>query len=171
MRYYLDTNIVAFILFDKKLEDNCDKNVCSLLSDYENTFYVSSIAVRELIKLYNDGELKSFKYKSYKDLFSFMEELNYEIKPFTKHHVMTYAELEAIEDHKDHIKDVLNILEIHFRDILIEQRHAAPQNIIKKIHIVQDARQKLHQICNFLLTIEIMLLKLADMASHTKEIS
>jgi len=101
MRYYLDTNIVAFILFDKKLEDNCDKDVCSLLSDYENTFYVSSIAMRELIKLYNDGELKSVKYKSHKDLFSFVEELNYEIKPFTKQHVMIYAELEAGEDHKD----------------------------------------------------------------------
>jgi len=66
MRYY----IVAFILFDKRLEDNCDKDVCNLLSNYENVFYVSSIAIRELIKLYNDGELKSAKYKSHKDLFS-----------------------------------------------------------------------------------------------------
>jgi len=101
MRYYLDTNVVAFVLFDKKLEDNCDKNVCSLLFDYENIFYISSIAVRELIKLYNDGELKSNKFKSHKDLFSFMEELNYEIIPFTKQHVMTYARLEIIDDHKD----------------------------------------------------------------------
>ena len=101
MRYYLDTNIIAFFLFDKILGDNCDKDVCSLLSDYENTFYISSIAMRELIKLYNDGELKSIKYKSYKDLFSFMDDLGVEIKPFTKQHVMTYAELVPIADHKD----------------------------------------------------------------------
>jgi len=102
MRYYLDTNIIAFFLFDKKLEDNCDKNVCNLLSDYENIFYISSIAMWELVKLYNDGELKSIKYKSYKDLFSFLDELGVEIKPFTKQHVMTYAELDtAIPEHKD----------------------------------------------------------------------
>ena len=101
MRYYLDTNIIAFFLFDKKLKDNCDKNVRELFSDYENIFYISSIAARELVKLYNDGELKSVKYKSYKDLFSFMDELGIEIKPFTKRHVTTYADLYAVEDHKD----------------------------------------------------------------------
>jgi len=67
MRYYLDTNIVAFILFDKTLEDNCDRNVRNILSDYENIFYTSSIAVRELVKLYIDGELKSMRYKSPND--------------------------------------------------------------------------------------------------------
>ena len=101
MRYYLDTNILAFILFDKSLEDNCDKNTCNILSDYENIFYISSIAMRELVKLYNDGELKSVKYKSNKELFLFINELNYEIKPFTKQHVMTYAELDAVPDHND----------------------------------------------------------------------
>ena len=101
MRYYLDTNIIAFFLFDKKLEDNFDKNVRNLFSDYENMFYVSSIAARELVKLYNDGELKSGKYKSYKDLFSFMDELGIEIKHFTKKHVTTYADLYPVENHKD----------------------------------------------------------------------
>ena len=101
MRYYLDTNIIAFILFDKNLEDNCDRNVCNILFDYENIFCVSSIALRELVKLYNDRELKSIKYKSHKDLFSFVDELNYQIKPFTKQHVMTYAQLDIAPDHKD----------------------------------------------------------------------
>jgi len=101
MRYYLDTNIVAFIMFDKRLEDNCDKNVRDIISDYENIFYISSIAMRELVKLYNDGELKSPKYKSHKDLFTFIDELNYEIKPFTKQHVMTYGQLSPAEEHKD----------------------------------------------------------------------
>jgi len=101
MRYYLDTNIVAFILFDKSLEDNCDRNVRSILSDYENIFYTSSIAVRELIKLYNDGELKSVKYKSPNDLFLVIEEFGIEIKSFTKQHVMTYGQLSPAEEHKD----------------------------------------------------------------------
>jgi len=101
MRYYLDTNIVAFILFDKSLEDNCDRNVRNILSDYENIFYTSSIAVRELVKLYNDGELKSMRYKSPNDLFVVIEEFGIEIKPFTKQHVMIYGQLSPAEEHKD----------------------------------------------------------------------
>jgi len=101
MRYYLDTNILVFILFDKRLEDNCDKNVRDIISNYENIFYISSIAMRELIKLYNDEELKSNKYKSIDDIFYLLGEYNIEIKPFTKQHVMTYAKLTMATDHKD----------------------------------------------------------------------
>jgi PIN domain nuclease of toxin-antitoxin system len=89
------------MLFDKHDGDNISREVLDVLHDYENTFYVSSIAMRELVKLYNDGELKSAKYKSYKDLFLFIDELNYEIKPFAKWHVITYAELATAEKHKD----------------------------------------------------------------------
>jgi len=101
MRYYLDTNIIAFILFDRSLKDNCDEYVRSLFADYENIFYTGSIVMRELVKLYKDGVFKSDKYKSYKNLFSFVEEFGIEIKPFTKQHVITYAELEPISDHRD----------------------------------------------------------------------
>jgi PIN domain nuclease of toxin-antitoxin system len=101
MRYYLDTNMIIFMLFDKQEEDNIEREVLDLLKDYENTFYVSSIAMRELIKLYNDGEFKSKLYKSYKDLFTLIDELNYEVKPFTKQHVMTYAEFTPSREHKD----------------------------------------------------------------------
>ena len=45
--------------------------------------------------------LKSVKYKSHKDLFSFIDKLRIEIKPFTKQHVTTYAGLFPAEDHKD----------------------------------------------------------------------
>lgn len=101
MRYYLDTNTVIFVLFDKREGDNLDREVLNLLKDYENTFYISSIAVRELVKLFNDGELKSKVYKSNKELFTLIDGLNYEVKSFTKHHVMAYAEFTPAADHKD----------------------------------------------------------------------
>jgi PIN domain nuclease of toxin-antitoxin system len=101
MRYYLDTNTVIFMLFDKCEGDNLDKEVLNLLKDCENTFYVSSIAVREMVKLFNDGKLKSKVHKSYKDLFTLIDGLNYEVKAFTKHHVMAYAEFTPAENHKD----------------------------------------------------------------------
>ena len=89
------------MLFDKNDGDNIDQNVLTILQDYENIFYISSIALREVIKLYNDGELKSIKYKSYKELISFIDILGIEIKPFTKQHVMVYASLGLTKDHKD----------------------------------------------------------------------
>ena len=89
------------MLFDKNDGDNIDQNVLTILQDYENIFYISSIALREVIKLYNDGELKSIKYKSYKELISFIDKMGIEIKPFTKQHVMVYASLVLTKDHKD----------------------------------------------------------------------
>jgi PIN domain nuclease of toxin-antitoxin system len=101
MRYYLDTNILAFVLFDKGLNENCDINVCDLLLDYENIFYISSIAMRELVSLYNDGRVKSNKYKTQDDLFRIIDELNYEIKPFTRGHVICYGNILPDANHKD----------------------------------------------------------------------
>jgi len=99
MRYYLDTNILIFILLNKRYE--LDNNVIDLVDDYINLFLVSTVAVRELILLHKKGELKKSKYKTCKDLLIAIDELNYEIVSVTKKHLYVYAELEAAEDHKD----------------------------------------------------------------------
>ena len=99
MRYYLDTNILFFVLLNKS--DELDDKVTDILDDYSNLFLISTVAIRELILLYNKGEFKKSNYKTYKDLFVTIEELNYEIVPVTKKHLYVYAELETAEDHKD----------------------------------------------------------------------
>ena len=99
MRYYLDTNILVFVLLDQLNE--IDNSVIEVLKDYSNLFYISTIAMRELILLYKNGEIKKSKYKTYKDIFHSIEELGYEIKPFTKQHVEIYSELVPETDHKD----------------------------------------------------------------------
>ena len=50
MRYYLDMNILIFAI----LKDVCsiNRDVRYILGDYSNRFYVSSVAVRELIHAY-----------------------------------------------------------------------------------------------------------------------
>jgi PIN domain nuclease of toxin-antitoxin system len=104
MRYYLDTNILAFVLFYKNKEDNLDNNTYSILTDYENIFYVSTAVIRELLLLYKEGNFSTVKYNAYKDykaIFKAIEELGYEIKQVTKQHLFLYAELSPAEDHKD----------------------------------------------------------------------
>ncbi|GAB6011078.1 type II toxin-antitoxin system VapC family toxin [Viscerimonas tarda] len=100
MKYYLDTNIIIFLMSNKE-HDDIDINVSLILNDYENVFYVSATVVRELLQLYKDGELKSIKYKSYKELFSYLDSLNIDIKPFNRGHLISYAELSSVDGHKD----------------------------------------------------------------------
>jgi PIN domain nuclease of toxin-antitoxin system len=99
MRYYLDTNILIFILLKEK--DNIKGNISNILEDYSNIFYTSSIAVKELIHAYKSGNIKDDFYKTANDLLKAIEELGIEIKPLNKYHLLKYSELEIIKDHKD----------------------------------------------------------------------
>ncbi|MCL2650369.1 MAG: PIN domain-containing protein [Candidatus Azobacteroides sp.] len=99
MRYYLDTNILIFVLSSDK--DELNTHTLDILEDYSNTFYLSTIVLKELILLYKERKLEHLKYKTYKDLFVTIDELKYEIKQVTKKHLFSYAELTPIEEHKD----------------------------------------------------------------------
>jgi PIN domain nuclease of toxin-antitoxin system len=81
--------------------DEIDNQIISILDDYSNSFYVNSVVIKELILLYKSGEIKRQQYKTYKDMFYTIEELNYEILPVTKKHLFAYAELVPATDHKD----------------------------------------------------------------------
>lgn len=99
MRYYLDTNILIFILLKQRDEINSD--ILELLADYSNTFYISTVVIRELILLHKEGKMDKSKYKTYRDFFNIIDELNYIIVPVTKPHLYAYAELSPFPDHKD----------------------------------------------------------------------
>ena len=104
MRYYLDTNILAFILFYKDKEDNFDDNTALILTDYSNLFFVSTVVIRELLLLYKEGVFSSVTYNTYKNyqaIFAAIEETGIEIKPVTKQHLFSYAALVLAENHKD----------------------------------------------------------------------
>ncbi|MDR1880035.1 MAG: PIN domain-containing protein [Tannerellaceae bacterium] len=99
MRYYLDTNILIFILLNE--DKNIDRHVWRILKDYSNVFYVSAVVVRELIHAYKAGDIKDAFHKTIKDLLASIEASGIEIKPLNKYHLYTYAELEAVPNHKD----------------------------------------------------------------------
>jgi PIN domain nuclease of toxin-antitoxin system len=109
MRYYLDTNTLVFMLFDKKINTNLSPDILSIIQNYENIFYISTVVIRELLLLYKEGDFSNVKYNSYKDykaIFSAISELGYEIKPVTLQHLYVYAELSPVDNHKgpnDHI--------------------------------------------------------------------
>jgi PIN domain nuclease of toxin-antitoxin system len=56
MRYYLDTNILVFILSNPK--EDITHEVAERIFDYSNMLYASSIAINELILLYKTGKIE-----------------------------------------------------------------------------------------------------------------
>ena len=100
MRYYLDTNVLVFILHNDFVNIHCDVKV--ILEDYANNLFVSSIAVQEMILLFRLGKLNyKYTYKKEKDLIKKIEELNIQTVFFSKENNSIYCDLQIAGNHKD----------------------------------------------------------------------
>ena len=100
MRYYLDTNILIYVLSESK-NDIC-LAVKNILVDYSNTFFASSVAVEELIFLHKIGKVDFRKYKTIEELISRLRSLyGIETVFFNNFHYKQYLSLQIVENHKD----------------------------------------------------------------------
>ena len=99
MRYYLDTNMLIFVLM--KDDVSVSRDVQSIMNDYSNQFFVSSVAVRELIHVYKTGDIMDKDIKSVQVLFDAIEESGIEIIPMNKYHLLRYAALDTVVGHRD----------------------------------------------------------------------
>ena len=99
MRYYLDTNILIFILWKKT--DEINNKVATILKDYSSILYVSSVVVQELLLLFRIGKFKYGEYQSEKDILADIQKLQIEIVFFNQHHLETYTSLQIANAHKD----------------------------------------------------------------------
>ncbi|GHT71603.1 hypothetical protein FACS189455_3790 [Bacteroidia bacterium] len=100
MRYYLDTNILIFMLSGNKDDINVD--VLHILEDYANILFTSSIAITELVFLYKSEKLRFLAFKNEKEMLKYLtESLNIEIVYFNKRHFNDYTSLQIAKDHKD----------------------------------------------------------------------
>ena len=100
MRYYLDTNVLVFILHNDF--DNIYHDVKLMLEDYNNSLFVSSVVIQELVFLFRIGKLHyKYTYKSEKELIKKIEELNIQTVYFSKENNSTYCNLQIAANHKD----------------------------------------------------------------------
>ena len=99
MRYYLDTNMLVFILSKEFGEIN--SKVLNTLKDYSTILYVSSVCVQELIQLYRVGKFRYKPYKSENDILNNIRSTGIEIVYFNETHLNTYASLRIASGHKD----------------------------------------------------------------------
>ena len=55
MRYYLDTNILAFMVLDI---DDMTQDVSAIVTDYSNILLTSTVCVQELLHIIRIGKLR-----------------------------------------------------------------------------------------------------------------
>ncbi len=97
MQYYLDTNILAFLLTNK---DSISGKVENILSNYENVLLTSSVCVMELIHLFQIGKLRKRDF-DVSFVLGKIAEFNIAIKSVQEQHLQTMSELQCFQDHTD----------------------------------------------------------------------
>ena len=101
-RYYLDTNILVFLL--EKRSDEISKEVGELIMDYENLLFTSTICVHELIHLSQIGKLHIKRKGKNADISEFsqwLDEMSIKIVPVTVQNLQTYSPLPLFDEHRD----------------------------------------------------------------------
>lgn len=102
MRFYLDTNILAF-LYTENMDEFCVE-VKELLSDYSNIFYASTECIHELIHLCQIDKL-SFKKRRQEvnatEILCWLDSLGIEPKEVLRKHLQVYSELPLLSEHRD----------------------------------------------------------------------
>ncbi len=103
MRAYLDTNVLAHLLYNLgELSDD----VYMMLSDYNNIMLTSSVCVQELIHLVQIGKMKRVNNGRQTDIapetiISSISEAGIRIVPVSELHLKEYAVLPMQTDHRD----------------------------------------------------------------------
>ena len=134
-RYLLDTNIVLFLLFyPKELEPWID----DLLTDYGNTFYISTISIQEIIHLYKRNKIKT-KWKKPEDILPSIEK-NFEILPVKREHLLTYSKLSILNEHNDPYDHVIISQAITERIVLISSDQKFKYYSNQKLDFIFNSR-------------------------------
>ncbi|MDR2041505.1 MAG: type II toxin-antitoxin system VapC family toxin [Tannerella sp.] len=99
MRYLIDTNIFIFYAVDR---NQLDKDILYILNDCGNIIHISSESVKELIHVFQNGRIKTRRWKTPEDiLYNIREDLGFTINYVKKEHLYTLARLEPVAGHND----------------------------------------------------------------------
>jgi len=139
MRYYLDTNILIFILQNE--QDNIHYRVKALLDDYANSFFISSIVVSELLFLFRTKKVKlGTQYKSENDILTQIKKLDIKTVIFSQENLNTYCSLHFEEEHKDLLDHLIISQAISDKISLISSDNKFPFYEQQKLKFVFNKR-------------------------------
>lgn len=102
MRYYLDTNILVFLITGQR--DEIHPDVTEKIFDYANQMLTSSVCVHELVHLNQIGKFEPYKrvvIPSPPEVLAWLDEINIEVIPAGKRHIQCFSELPMQPEHRD----------------------------------------------------------------------
>lgn len=102
MRFYLDTNILLYMLQRKR--DDLSADVWEVVSDSGNILLTSTVCVQELIHLFQIGKIRLHKKGVHTDIEKFSEwlaNMYVDLIPVNKKHLQEFARLPLFADHRD----------------------------------------------------------------------
>jgi PIN domain nuclease of toxin-antitoxin system len=134
-RYLLDTNIVIFFLYNPK---EIERGVWNIINDKNIRLYVSTISIQEIIHLYKKDKIKN-TWKKMEDILPSME-LNFEILPVKKEHLLTYSKLSTPESHNDPNDHVIISQAITEKITLISSDHKFEGYVKQKLDFIFNSR-------------------------------
>mgnify|MGYP004449565341 FL=1 len=98
MRYYLDTNILVYLITKDK--DSLSREVYEIISDYSNQRLTSSVCVHEIIQLCQIGKIYPRKKENFsaQDIFKYLDEFDIDIVYTNKKHLETMAAMPVLHN-------------------------------------------------------------------------
>ena len=99
MRYMVDTN--TFIYLCNHDYDKLDRNVMSVLDNFENNFIISSESIREISLLIRKKIIGVEMWRTYADVKSSLEGFGMEIRYVDETHLKIFYSLEYAPGHND----------------------------------------------------------------------
>ena len=102
MRYYLDTNILVFLITGQR--DEISPDVKEIVFDYAHRMMASSVCVHELVHLYQIDKLpfkKGAKPPLPERVLTWLKDIGIEIIPASNRHLQRLSELPMQPDHRD----------------------------------------------------------------------
>ena len=138
MRYYLDTNILVYLLSQNK--DEIHFSVKNILSDPSNILFASYISLQELVLLYRTGKFKIKNYKTEQDILDNPEQFNIRMILFNEFHFKQYLALNINENHKDVIDHMIIAQSISDKIPLISSDHAFKNYVPQGLSLIFNRR-------------------------------
>lgn len=102
MRYYLDTNILIFLL--QLRSDELSTEVSREIMDYSNLLFTSTVCVHELIHLFQIGKLplkRNGKDADINEFAQWLSDMGITVNPVSIKHLQELASLPMFDDHQD----------------------------------------------------------------------
>jgi PIN domain nuclease of toxin-antitoxin system len=138
MRYYLDTHIIIFLIFNAW--DEFDAVVREIIDDPCNLLYASADAVRETLHLFKTGKIRNRDFKTATDIVNGIIDAGIEIRPLTVHHLRTYATMDLAPGHNDPIDHILIAQAMCERIPLISSDHKFQRYVSQGLDLVYNQR-------------------------------